>query len=62
MRIEQETLGNKEIEVKRSKGKGDHESPKEESQIPKWMEKKLEKRTPTSKDPKTRLEAILACA
>lgn len=48
------------IFIQYSDEEGGHESPKGESQMPEWLEKQLEKKTPTSKDPRARLEAILA--
>lgn len=38
----------------------DLKSPKGESQMPKWLEKQLEKKPFTPRDPKARLGAILA--
>lgn len=43
-------------------GEGDHQSPKEESQMPKWLDKQLQKKAPILMDPKNILEAILARA
>lgn len=41
-------------------GKDDHESPKGKSVVPEWLEKQLERKTAILKDPRVRLEAILA--
>lgn len=50
------------MEVRIGEGEGDRESPKGKSTMPEWMEKELEKRNPTPKDPRVRLEDILARA
>lgn len=41
-------------------GEGDQEPSKEESSMPKWLERQLEKETPAPKDSRVRQEAILA--
>lgn len=52
----------KEIEVLAEKGEGGRESPKEKFSMLEWLERQLERKTPVLKDPRVRLEAILARA
>lgn len=62
-RTKQEALGDKVMEIQHThEEEGGHESPRGESWMPEWLEKQLEKKTPTSKDPRERLEKILALA
>lgn len=44
------------------KGEGGHDSPKGKFVVPEWLERQLERKTPILKDPRARLEAILARA
>lgn len=54
-------MGDKVMEIQHTcEEEGDHESLKGESQMHEWLEKQLEKKTPTLMDLKERLEAILA--
>lgn len=55
MKTQQEALGDNKIEIEEE----GHKSPKGESQIPERLEKQLEKKTPTLRDEKARIEAIL---
>lgn len=59
-RVEKEATKDKEIEIKREEGGGDRESPKEKTQMHECLEKQLERKNPAPKDPRARLEAILA--
>lgn len=56
------TSEDRKIEALTKRGEGDHGSPKGKSIVPEWLEKQLERRTPILKDPREKLEAILARA
>lgn len=61
-RMKKESPEDKEIEIRKDEEEGGRESTKEKPQMPKWLEKQLEKKAPTLMDPRARLDAILALA